>query len=101
MVALQVESERPGNHAVPSTQNATIKPVNLTSEPWGASCSPLTRISAKLPPTCGVILLRLPMPPPGEAGGPLASLILARADWAGHFAVIEPDRIRFRPLKLS
>ncbi|NJL06906.1 MAG: DUF5615 family PIN-like protein [Methylacidiphilales bacterium] len=57
--------------------------------------------SAKLPPTCGVILLRLPMPPPGEAGGLLAALILARADWAGHFAVIEPDRIRLRPLKLS
>lgn len=51
-----------------------------------------------LPPECGVILLRLPMPPPGAAGAKIARLILARTDWAGHFAVIEPDRVRFRPL---
>lgn len=55
--------------------------------------------SSDLPPTCGVILCRLPMPPPGEVGTQLSSILLSRQDWAGHFSVIEPGRIRTRPLK--
>jgi hypothetical protein len=54
--------------------------------------------AAALPAICGVVLLRLPMPKPGEAGRRLADLIAARDDWAGHFSVIEPGRIRMRPL---
>ena len=57
----------------------------------------LARGSA-LPAECGVILLRLPMPKPGDAGQQLAQLITSREDWAGHFSVIEPGRIRMRPL---
>ena len=57
----------------------------------------LARASA-LPATCGVILLRIPMPGPGATGQLLADLILARDDWAGHFSVIEPGRIRMRAL---
>jgi hypothetical protein len=53
---------------------------------------------AALPPGCGVVLLRLPMPPPVAAGTRIADLILSRTDWPDHFAVIEPDRIRIRPL---
>lgn len=56
----------------------------------------LARASA-LPRTCGVILLRIPMPRPSEVGQRLAALIAARADWAGHFSVIEPGRVRMRP----
>jgi Domain of unknown function (DUF5615) len=49
----------------------------------------LARGSA-LPRTCGVVLLRMPMPKPEEAGPRLAALITAREDWAGNFSVIEP-----------
>jgi hypothetical protein len=51
-----------------------------------------------LPPQCGVVLLRLPMPKPSGAGKHVAALISARRDWQGHFSVIEPGRIRMRPL---
>jgi len=57
----------------------------------------LARGSA-LPSTSGVILLRVPMPRPGSVGQQLADLIAARDDWAGHFSVIEPGRVRMRPL---
>lgn len=57
----------------------------------------LAKASA-LPPGCGVILLRMPMPRPSDAGRRLADLITAREDWADHFSVIEPGRVRIRPL---
>jgi len=47
---------------------------------------------------CGVILFRLPMPKAGEAGTIISELIASRDDWAGHFSVIEPGRIRMRRL---
>jgi len=58
----------------------------------------LARGSA-LPHTCGVVLLRIPMPKPGEVGRRLADLILARDDWVGYFSVIEPGRVRMRPFR--
>jgi uncharacterized protein DUF5615 len=51
-----------------------------------------------LPAACGVILFRLPIPPPATAGRIIADIVTARDDWPGHFAVIEPSRIRMRPL---
>jgi len=57
----------------------------------------LARGSA-LPRKCGVVLLRLPMPRPGDVGWRLAELIMARDDWAGCFSVVEPGRVRMRPL---
>ena len=57
----------------------------------------LARGSA-LPSTCGVVLLRVPMPKPSGVGQQLADLVTARDDWAGHFSVIEPGRVRMRPL---
>src|SRR5437660_7494204 len=53
----------------------------------------LARASA-LPSTCGVVLLRVPMPKPGDAGHRLASLVTSRDDWAGHFSVIDSGRVR-------
>jgi predicted nuclease of predicted toxin-antitoxin system len=53
---------------------------------------------ARLPPTCGVILFRTPMPQAGEVGRRLSDVISARDDWAGHFSVIEPGRVRMRTL---
>jgi predicted nuclease of predicted toxin-antitoxin system len=57
----------------------------------------LAKASA-LPATSGVILLRLPMQAPGDIGRRLADLIMARSDWTGHFSVIEPGRVRMRPI---
>jgi uncharacterized protein DUF5615 len=55
--------------------------------------------AAKLPETCGIVLLRVPMPKAGDSGRKVASMIIERDDWAGHFSVIEPGRIRMRPLR--
>jgi len=54
--------------------------------------------TSRLPPQCGVILLRVPMPRPDGVGQQLTDLIMARNDWAGHFSVIEPGRVRMRRL---
>lgn len=51
-----------------------------------------------LPAESGIILFRLPMPHARNVGERLATVIASRADWAGHFSVIEPDRIRMRRL---
>jgi predicted nuclease of predicted toxin-antitoxin system len=51
-----------------------------------------------LPASSGVVLFRLPMPAAADVGTKLAAHIAERADWAGHFTVIEPGRIRMRPL---
>jgi predicted nuclease of predicted toxin-antitoxin system len=55
--------------------------------------------TATLPSSCGVILFRIPAPPPREIGARMAAMIAARQDWAGHFSVIEPGRVRMRPLQ--
>jgi predicted nuclease of predicted toxin-antitoxin system len=52
----------------------------------------------ELPASSGVILFRIPMPSAPQIGATLAARIEARTDWAGHFTVIEPERIRMRPL---
>jgi predicted nuclease of predicted toxin-antitoxin system len=57
----------------------------------------LARNSA-LPLTCGVVLFRLTMPRTTDVGRALAELVVSRSDWAGHFSVIEADRVRMRPL---
>jgi predicted nuclease of predicted toxin-antitoxin system len=47
---------------------------------------------------CGIVLFRTPVPKPSDVGQVLATLISERDDWAGHFSVIEPGRIRMRRL---
>jgi predicted nuclease of predicted toxin-antitoxin system len=47
----------------------------------------------------GVVLVRLAMPKTREACRDLALVLTAREDWAGHFSVIEPGRIRRRQLR--
>jgi predicted nuclease of predicted toxin-antitoxin system len=49
----------------------------------------------------GIILVRSPVPRTREACRDLARLITGRDDWAGHFSVIEPGRIRRRELRSS
>jgi len=54
-----------------------------------------------LPSTCGVVLFRIPMPSTRDVAQRLLTLISARTDWAGHFSVIEPARVRMRRLPPS
>jgi predicted nuclease of predicted toxin-antitoxin system len=58
----------------------------------------LARASA-LPSRCGVVLFRIAMPNPGDIGSRLSNMVTSRDDWAGHFSVIEPGRIRMRALR--
>ena len=53
------------------------------------------------PGLAGIILFRIPLPAPDQVGDRLASLIDARADWRGHFAIVEPGRVRMRRLSGS
>jgi predicted nuclease of predicted toxin-antitoxin system len=50
------------------------------------------------PGECGVVLFRLPMPKAGDAARLILDVLKSRDDWAGHFSVVEPARIRMRPL---
>lgn len=51
-----------------------------------------------LPAHCGIVLFRLPMPPPAGVGQTITDALTARSDWQGYFSVIEPSRIRMRSL---
>jgi hypothetical protein len=54
--------------------------------------------TADLPIGCGIVLFRTPMPKADAVGLWLAQLLGSRDDWTGHFSVVEPGRIRMRPL---
>ena len=54
--------------------------------------------ASTLPAGCGVVLFRMPVPKPNDAGERLARLITARSDWDGQFSVVEPGRLRMRPV---
>jgi predicted nuclease of predicted toxin-antitoxin system len=51
-----------------------------------------------LPPECGIILFRLPIASPSTVARVIVDAISLRTDWTGHFSVVEPGRIRMRPL---
>ncbi len=53
---------------------------------------------AKLPATTGIILFRIKAPSSSVVAQKVTAAIAARDDWAGHFSVIEDDKIRMRPL---
>lgn len=55
----------------------------------------------RVPATCEILLLRLSAPDPQALAEIAIRAIEARSDWSGTFAVIEPDRIRIRPLPSS
>jgi predicted nuclease of predicted toxin-antitoxin system len=52
----------------------------------------------RLPASCGVILLRVAPESPVLITQLVAAALNSRADWAGHFSVVERDRIRMTPL---
>jgi predicted nuclease of predicted toxin-antitoxin system len=47
---------------------------------------------------CGIVLVRTPMPKLGDVAQRRANSISSREDWAGHFSVVEPSRVRMRRL---
>ena len=52
-----------------------------------------------LPASCGVILFRLRTQSPDYVRNRVVEILAARADWLGHFFVVEEHRIRVRPLR--
>ncbi|MBL8895467.1 MAG: DUF5615 family PIN-like protein [Rhizobiales bacterium] len=52
-----------------------------------------------LPAACGIILLRIDPPAAMADALTIVSILESRDDWAGHFSVLEPGRIRMRPLR--
>jgi predicted nuclease of predicted toxin-antitoxin system len=53
---------------------------------------------ARLPASTGVLLFRTAMPSSTAVAALVVAAVESRADWAGHFAVIDDDRIRMTPL---
>jgi len=51
-----------------------------------------------LPAECGVVLLRIRPPASNAAAAEIVAILGGRGDWVGHFSVLEPGRIRMRPL---
>ena len=45
-----------------------------------------------------IVPIRLPMSASADVRAKIANLVMARIDWQGHFSVIEPKRLRIRPL---
>jgi len=54
---------------------------------------------SKHPAACGVILFRVPMTSAAYIARVLVKAIGSRSDWKGHFAVVERDKIRMKPLQ--
>ncbi|OPY55374.1 MAG: hypothetical protein A4E49_00441 [Methanosaeta sp. PtaU1.Bin112] len=48
--------------------------------------------------SCGIILFRIPLLPADYLTTTIVDAVESRSDWAGHFAVVEPGRIRMRKL---
>ena len=53
----------------------------------------------KQPPACGIILFRIPMISSAFIAKAFVKVIESRNDWKGHFAVVEEDRVRIKPLR--
>ncbi len=53
---------------------------------------------AGLPTGSGVILFRLRAGSSADLARQIAAAVAQRDDWAGHFAVVEPGKVRLRPL---
>lgn len=46
----------------------------------------------------GVVLFRLALARPSELAELVVRALASRSDWAGHFSVVEAERVRMRPL---
>lgn len=52
-----------------------------------------------LPASSGLVLLRLSQAAPAAEAVVVCAVLESRADWSGHYAVVEMDKIRMRPLQ--
>ncbi len=46
----------------------------------------------------GIVLFRLHLEKPSELASRVVAALASHDDWPGHFSVVEPERIRMRPL---
>lgn len=53
---------------------------------------------AGLPAGCGIVLFRLAAASSAELAAQVEAAVASRTDWAGHFSVVEPGRVRMRLL---
>ena len=53
---------------------------------------------ARLPTTCGVVLVRLRGTSPATDNARAVAALAGRSDWCGHFSIVEDDRVRRRKL---
>ncbi|MDG4551976.1 MAG: DUF5615 family PIN-like protein [Candidatus Contendobacter sp.] len=51
-----------------------------------------------LPAACGIVLFRISLPSPRVAARLIKTVLQSRDDWAGHFSVVEENRLRMRAL---
>ena len=51
-----------------------------------------------LPAACGIMLFRLQANSSSALAAMVVTAVQSRSDWAGQFSVVEPGRIRMRPL---
>lgn len=54
-----------------------------------------------LPAPSGVVLFRVRLPSPEQVAQFVVNALAAPVEWAGHFAVVEADRVRLVPLPKS
>ena len=47
---------------------------------------------------CGIVLFRVAPSSAGRLACAAVAALESRSDWAGHFAVVEEERVRLRPL---
>ncbi|UCC88051.1 MAG: DUF5615 family PIN-like protein [Anaerolineales bacterium] len=52
----------------------------------------------RLPASTGIVLLRISSPSSAHVSKIAVAVLESRTDWAGHFSVIEDNRIRMTPL---
>lgn len=53
---------------------------------------------SELPASSGIVLFRISVPSSSHIARVAVAALESRTDWAGHFAVVEDDRIRMTPL---
>lgn len=51
-----------------------------------------------LPASCGIVLFRIEASSSAVLANSVAAALQAQTDWSGQFSVVEPGRIRMRPL---
>ncbi len=51
-----------------------------------------------LPASAGIVLFRISVPSSAHVARAATTALASRSDWAGHFSVIEDQRIRMTPL---